>query len=618
MRSLLSRFDQQTGLVTSLGNWFQRPLAGGPAWRYVWPATIAFTFLVQAITGLAIWMYYSPGPQSSWESVYYLQYHVLGGWLLRAVHFYTGQATLVLIGVYLVQMVLRAAYAPPRTLLFWTVLCMGLVALGLNLTGDLLPWDQNSYWATGIRVSYLSHTPLAGPWLSKLAMGGPQFGTFTLTRFLVLHIGAFSVALAGLILLHARLAARHGLETSSAKGDSPIFVETKIGTVPVPYWPRQAWRDAFACLVVLAVILGLSLRNGASGPHAGIELGAPANAVDDPGTARPEWSFRGLYQLHESLAAWPEMVSIMIIPGLTVLVFFAMPWIGRSRVGRVLNAVIALSVLCGLAVLTRHSYRADATNEKYQTALEAGREQAERARELIVRPSAEEIEKGKLASETPRIPVSGALTLLQNDPKTQGPRLFNQHCASCHDYSGPAAGGIFRPEKPTAADLNGFGRRSWLVEFLTVKGIASPKFFGNTKFKRSKMYGFVRETFSDFEDKDKQQIIAALSHEAELESPAEATTASQNDIAAGAKLIRENCTDCHSFHGKGTFSGPELTGYGSRRWLIGMIGDPAQKRFYGKKNDRMPAFCESASEPHKNVLSQHDLELLVDWLRGEW
>ena len=31
--------------------------------------------------------------ESSWESVFYLQYHVLGGWLLRAMHFYTGQAT---------------------------------------------------------------------------------------------------------------------------------------------------------------------------------------------------------------------------------------------------------------------------------------------------------------------------------------------------------------------------------------------------------------------------------------------------------------------------------------------------------------------------------------------
>ena len=117
------------------------------------------------------------------------------------------------------------------------------------------------------------------------------------------------------------------------------------------YWPDQAWRDAAACFVVLAVVVGLSVRHGFSTPQAGIELGAPANLVDDPGTARPEWSFRGLYQLHETLSGWPEMVSIFVIPGLTVLVFFAMPWIGRNVVGRTLNIAVTLFVLGGLAAL---------------------------------------------------------------------------------------------------------------------------------------------------------------------------------------------------------------------------------------------------------------------------
>ena len=195
MKTLLHWFDQRTGLLTSLGNWFQRPIAGGPAWRFVWPTTIAFTLVVQAITGLVLWMYYSAGAQSSWESVYYLQYHVIGGWLLRAIHFYTGQATLVLVGIYLVQMILRGGYRPPREFLFWTVLLMGLATLGLNLTGDLLAWDQNSFWATSIRVAYLSHLPGIGPWLGKLAIGGPQFGTLTITRFLALHVGVCTAAL---------------------------------------------------------------------------------------------------------------------------------------------------------------------------------------------------------------------------------------------------------------------------------------------------------------------------------------------------------------------------------------------------------------------------------------
>ncbi len=32
----------------------------------------------------------------------------------------------------------------------------------------------------------------------------------------------------------------------------------------------------------------------------------------------------------------------------------------------------------------------------------------------------------------------------------------------------------------------------------------------------------------------------------------------------------------------------------------------------------MPAFAESATDAKKNVLSRQELELLADWLRGEW
>jgi ubiquinol-cytochrome c reductase cytochrome b subunit len=606
MPSPLHWLDEQTGLVTALGSWFQRPIAGGPAWGFVWPATIAFTFLIQAITGLVIWMYYSPGAQSSWESVYYLQYHVLGGWLLRAIHFYAGQVLVVLTGLYVVRTILLGTYTAARTVLYWTVLLMALVTLGLNLTGDLLSWDQNSYWASGIRIAYLAHTPVVGAWLAKLVVGGPAFGTFTITRFLALHAGVLTAALLGLIWLHAWLAARQG--TKAAKT-----------AAAVPYWPQQACRDAVACLIVLAIIVGLSLRNGASVPRAGIELGAPANTVDDPGTARPEWSFRGLYELHEKLVSYPEIVSIMVIPGVTVLLFFAMPLIGRNVVGRVFNVLLLLAVLGGVAALSWQSYAQDAKDEKYQAALAAGKAEADRAKELAMLPSAEEAGKGKQVGDAPRIPASGARTLLRDDPKTQGPRLFNQHCASCHDFSGAA--GISRPEKPTAADLSGFADRKWLGDFMTNGGIGGPKYFGNTKFKRGKMYEFVKDTFADYEEKERKQIIAALSHEAELKSQASADADSKADITAGMKLITENCTECHVYHGpdkRADAKGPDLTGYGSRAWLIGMISNPAHKSYYGKSNDRMPAFAESATDPKRNVMSQRDLELLVDWLRGEW
>ncbi len=537
-----------------------------------------------------MWMYYSAGSQSSWESVYYFQHHIQAGWLLRAMHFYTAQATLMLVGIYLVQTIFRGTYRAPREFLFWTVLLMGLATVGLNLTGDLLTWDQNGYWAGHVRTGFLFLTPGVGEWLYKLAVGGAEFGSLTLTRFLALHIGACCVGLGVLIGLHARFAWRHGLESSN--GNRP----------DAAYWPRQAARDAVACTVVLAAILVLSARNGTSGPHAGLELGPPANAAEDPGTARPEWSFRGLYQFRELFPSSLEIVPIVAVPGLTVLIFFLMPLLAKSRMGHRFNRAFTAFVFVGLGMLAWKSFSADAKNERFQADRAAGRVQADRIVELATAQG---------------IPPSGALTLLREDAKTQGPKLFNQHCAACHDFSDPS-GAVHRPESPSASDLHGFAGRAWLTEFLTAKGISSPKFFGHTKFKQGEMYGFLKDSFAELEAKEREQIILALSHEAKLKSQRDIDAQSSADIEAGTKLIGENCNSCHKFHGEGTASGPDLTGYGSRAWLHGIIGDPAHKQFYGKHNDRMPAYAASVANPANNILSPKELEMLVDWLRGEW
>ena len=44
---------------------------------------LTFAIAVQFITGVVLWMNYSAGAQSAWESVYYIQDVLPGGWVLR-------------------------------------------------------------------------------------------------------------------------------------------------------------------------------------------------------------------------------------------------------------------------------------------------------------------------------------------------------------------------------------------------------------------------------------------------------------------------------------------------------------------------------------------------------
>ena len=118
------------------------------------------------------------------------------------------------------------------------------------------------------------------------------------------------------------------------------------------------------------------------------------------------------------------------------------------------------------------------------------------------------------------------------------------------------------------------------------------------------------------------QVARALSAEANLPSQTEADARDVTAIEAGRELLAGDlaCTDCHRFHDQGELgSAPDLTGYGSREWLSGMISNPEQDRFYGgDRNDRMPAFAPDAKTPHANLLSSREIDLLVRWLRGEW
>jgi ubiquinol-cytochrome c reductase cytochrome b subunit len=609
---MLDWIDERTGLPSAAGQWLRRPVAGGPAWRLVWPSTLVFTLVTQAVTGIALWMYYTPAPRSAWESVYYLQRHVLGGWWLRAIHYYAAQVALVLVGIYLVQMIVRGTYRAPREFLFWTVLLMGLVTLGLNLTGDLLPWDQNGYWATHVRVGFLDLLPGIGSWLWKLAVGGPEFGQLTLTRFFALHVGVFVPVLVILVVVHAWVARRYGLEddppqaaeTSAAGGKPPKPDYGKIVRLFVcDYWPEQALRDMVACAVVLGIVLIL-----ASG--CGLELGVPANPAEDPGTARPEWSFRGLYQFRELFPASVEILPIFVFSGLTVLVFFLMPFLGTRPAGRRFNVAFTVVVLGGLGLLSWQSYHRDAGDEKFQRQRAAGQGLAERVEELALAGGG--------------IPPAGAPALLADDPKTQGPRLYEQFCAGCHGAAGSEiAAAEESPRDTTAPTLVGFATREWLGGMLDPKQVGGPRYFGSTKFKKGPMVQFVKEDAPSMEEAELRSVQYAISAEADLpgQRAADKAPADAAKIAAGRALLnarRAPCTDCHTFHGKGTAQGPDLTGYGSRQWLVEFIGNPAHKRFYGKLNDRMAAYAGTPSDPASRILSDREIALLADWLRGEW
>jgi ubiquinol-cytochrome c reductase cytochrome b subunit len=587
MKPLLGWLDQRTGYKQLLHHALYENVPGGARWRYVWGSTLSFCLVVQFITGIFLWMAYNPSSQTAWESVYYIQYEMWGGWFLRGLHHYTAQAMNVLLVLHLMQVVIDGAYKAPREINFWFGLVLLLLVLGLSLTGYLLPWDQKGYWATKVATNIAAITPLIGPELQKLIIGGADYGHHTLSRFFALHAGVLPGAIVVLLVGHIYLFRRHGL---TAK-------EPRLRP-DAAFWPDQVLKDAVACLAVLAAVLFLVLRTR------GAELGAPADP-SEAFDARPEWYFLFLFQLLKYFPGGTEVLGAIVLPSIILLIVFAMPFIGKWNLGHRFNLGLLWSLLGGVGLLTWLAMSEDRRNPAFVASLKTAHFEAQRVRELAQSPSG--------------ISQLGAVSLLRADPLTQGPKLFAKNCASCHRYDGHDALGNHPKDPQSAADLKGFASRAWLEGLLRPEGITHSNYFGGTKFKDGKMAKFVKKDIGSFTPDQQQQlgkVIVALSAEAQLKAQREADQREASIIAEGRTLLAGDtmrCTECHQFQKKDEdATAPDLTGYGSREWLLGIIADPKHERFYGKRNDRMPGFGAD------QILDAQAMGLIADWLRGEW
>ena len=590
IRALHDWLDIRTGSKKILHELLYENVPGGSRWRYVWGSTLTFAFMVQVITGIFLWMAYAPSSQTAWESVFYIQNQMWGGWLLRGIHHFTAQAMTILLVLHLMQVLIDGAYKAPREMNFFLGVILLLLVLALSLTGYLLPWDQKGYWATKVATNIMAITPIVGPMLQKLVVGGADYGHHTLTRFFALHAGVLPGLVIFFIAGHIYLFRKHGLTAAEPKRKPDCA-----------FWPDQVLKDVVACLVVMAAILFLILKPRLFGNgELGADLGAPADPSEPYSAARPEWYFLFLFQFLKYFPGHSEVIGAIIIPTVALLVLFAMPFIGNWRLGHRFNIGFVCAILLGAALLSYLAEKEDGTNPTYQLAVKQAHHEAARVKELAR-------ENG--------IPITGAVSLLHSDPVTQGPKLFAKSCASCHRYDGHNALGESVKDPQSAPDLKGFASRAWITDLLHPDKVASTNFFGGTKFANGKMVKFVKKDAAEFTKEQVNQIAAALSSEAQLLAQADTDKRDAALIEAGRKFLTSEtarCTECHQFRKKDEdATAPDLTGYGSREWLIGVISSPKHERFYGSRNDRMPAFGE------EKILDAQTIGLMVDWLRGE-
>ncbi len=612
MRRLTDWFDDRTGFRALVHEALYERIPGGARWRYVWGSTLVFTFVLQIITGLCLWSAYSPSVQHAWASVFYIEYEMFLGSLIRGLHHYAAQAMVVLMAIHMMQVIIDGAYRAPREINFWLGLILMQIVLALALTGYLLPWDQKGYYATQVATKIMGATPLVGNQLQLLVQGGPQYGHQTLTRFLALHAGLLPGSLVLFLVLHIALFRRHGITATEPY---------RRGTGS--FWPDQILMDAVACLGVLAVLLLLVLFRGA-------ELSPPADAAESYAAARPEWYFLFLFRFlkFEAVEHFGIAFGAIYVPGAVMALIAAMPIIAWWKSGHRFNVAFMWVLLTVVVLLTGLATWEDAHDRDHQASIAEANRDAERVKELASRPT--------------RIPVTGAVTLLREDPFTQGPRVFAKHCSSCHFYNGhdgrgrivmdlrPDTGALV-PAKPTAPDLGTMGQREWMRSILVdfehhFAAVKNAAWFGKEEGidpSGSEMNDWSgdREALLSAENAENLQAVieylVSLSGRRDITLDAERVArgkvvALEGDWAGG---ISTSCTDCHStlgdpFQLSGDGDGyPDIAEYLSPKWLAALIAHPEAEQFYGNKN-HMPAYADK--------LSPAEFDLLVRWFTGDY
>ena len=612
---MASRFfdwlDHRTGFRKVREALLIEHIPGGAKWRYVWGSCLAFVFSIQLITGLLLMTAYSPGDSTAWASVFYIQYQMDFGWLIRGLHHFGSQTMVVLLGIHMLQVVIAGAHLPPREVNWWLGLALLGCVLGLSLTGYLLPWDQKGYWATQVAKTIAGQMPVLGPHIQKIIVGGPAYGHHTLTRFFAMHVAILPPLIVVLMIAHIAVFRRHGVTTPpNAKGEGW-------------FWPDQAFRDMVVSMVVFGVMLFLvlwghghaiddsaSVQAGAAAApepeslwhraaHAGRRgFGANLDAPADPSEqypARPEWYFLFLFQLLKYFKGEMEIIGTMVIPGLAGGILFAAPLLGYGRLrkfGYAFGIAIISVLLAGVGTLTIVAIAADKADTPEADLLRRQMEKAEiRAQRAV-----------QLAGAG--IPADGPVNLLRRDPVTRGRQLFSDNCAGCHSCSPLVQSG-----DQAASDLGGFGTEEWIRDLL--RDPDSPSYFGHTRLKR--MGKWAKEDGAAVPPEELDLIAGWLAdHPRDLPKEGD-----QSEFAKGFDAFLNNCSGCHTYapapdEVATDFPGPDFTGYGSADWIRQMIMSPDHPRRYGERN-AMPVFRDlegAAGEVAKGDFSRTQKLLL--------
>ena len=232
----LDWLEERSGLVGAVRYFLFRNVPADVNWFQTLGSATLTAFIVQAVTGVILAMYYQPSPATAYTSIQHITNDLWAGWLVRGMHKWGASVFIILMFLHMGRVFLFGAYKYPREL-NWIIGVL-LLTLGLaeGFTGYLLPWDQTSYWATVVGINLNGTAPFLGPFIAQFLQGGTYINASTISRFYSIHMLVLPLAIGGLIALHLYLVIRLGVTSppwsKEAAGTGPVAPPSTNGSGP--------------------------------------------------------------------------------------------------------------------------------------------------------------------------------------------------------------------------------------------------------------------------------------------------------------------------------------------------------------------------------------------------
>jgi quinol-cytochrome oxidoreductase complex cytochrome b subunit len=161
-----------------------------------------FLFLVLTVTGVYLMFFYVPSVTRAYQDILSIENSVAFGTFVRNMHRWGAHLMVLTVFLHMIRVFYHGAYKPPREFNWVIGVILLFCTLWLSFTGYLLPWDQIAFWAITVGAGMASYGPLLSKEASFVLLGGVEVGQGTLIRFYVMHVIAFPLITAILMVVH--------------------------------------------------------------------------------------------------------------------------------------------------------------------------------------------------------------------------------------------------------------------------------------------------------------------------------------------------------------------------------------------------------------------------------